>query len=104
MRFMTIITTQFQAPPEQFPALMEGFNGWWQRYQGKWESAGFFAEGGGGGGICTVADADEFHQMMLEWPLAPFSKIEAHAMVDMDVALGQWQATLAVMAGGPTDE
>jgi hypothetical protein len=97
MRFMVVITSQFPLPPEQLPVLMAGFADWWNRYRDRWESAGFFASTNGGGGICNVADADEFHQMFLEWPLTPFSHIEAHALVDMDVALGQWQAAIAAM-------
>ena len=97
MRFMFITHLRHPVPPELMPSLMEGFAAWWERYRDRWEGAGFFAEGNGGGGICEVADEVEFHQMILEWPLTPFSETEAHALVDMDTSLSQWQELLAQM-------
>lgn len=94
MRFMAVITNQFPLPPEMVPTLVEGFVSWWNQYRDKWESAGFFAGGSGGGGICNVADAAELHQMMNEWPFTPYSHIDIYALVDMDVALRQWQDLL----------
>jgi muconolactone delta-isomerase len=94
MRFMLIISNQFPVPPEMVPSLVERFVSWWNQYRDKWESAGFFAGGTGGGGICNVVDAAELHRMMNEWPLIPFSQIDVHPLVDMDIALRQWQDLL----------
>jgi hypothetical protein len=100
MRFMFIAHPQTPPPLEQFPALMDGFAAWWERYRDRFESAGFFAGGNGGGGICDVTDAAEFHRMVVEWPLTPFSTTEGYPLVDMDTALSQWRDLLASMQGG----
>ena len=99
MRFLFISRPQFPVPPDQLPALVEGFVAWWERYRDRWEGAGFFPDGSGGGGICNVADEVELHQMVLEWPFTEFSRNEAYPLVDVDTALGQWQALIA-QAGG----
>jgi|SRR5688572_13268738 hypothetical protein len=98
MRFMVVIRPQFSIPPEMLPAMVEGFRAWWDRYQDRWEAAGFYAGQPGGGGICQVADEVEFHRMIMEWPFTPFSEIESHALVDVDIALTQWQEILAAVA------
>jgi hypothetical protein len=95
MRFMIAIESQYPVPQEMLPTLVEGFVAWWDRYRDRWEAAGFYAGGQGGGGICNCADTAEFNAMMQEWPFAPFSRFEVHALVDMDTALNQWQATIA---------
>src|SRR5690349_9097783 len=79
MRFLMIARPQMLIPPEMLPQLLDGFGGWWERYRDKWDG-GFFAGGGGGGGICTVADETEFNRMMMEWPLAAFSDIDARPL------------------------
>jgi len=97
MRFMLVIHPQFPLPPEHVGTLVDGFTAWWNRYRDRFDSAGFFAGGSGGGGICNVADPAELQQMMMEWPLTPFSQIESYALVDMDTALDQWRAMVASM-------
>ncbi len=103
MRFMLIVHPLFPIPPDLLPVLIDGFTAWWAQYQERWEAAGFFAGGAGGGGICRVGDAAEFHRMMLEWPFTPFSRIETHALVDMDTALSQWQGMIAAMGQAPNN-
>jgi hypothetical protein len=98
MRFMLVITNQFPLPLDNLPQMVEGFASWWDHYRDKWESAGFFAGGGGGGGICNVSDAAELDRMMLEWPLSPYSHVDAYALVDVDTALDQWKAVAAASA------
>lgn len=100
MRFMMVCRPQFPLPPDMLPALVDGFAAWWDRYKDRWESAGFFAGEGGGGGICRVADEAEFHRMMMEWPLTAFSQIDSRALIDMDDALKQWQDMVAAMGLG----
>jgi hypothetical protein len=100
MRFLFITRPQFPVPPEQVPALIDGFVAWWDRYRDRWQGVGFFVDSDGGGGVCEVADEAEFHQMILEWPFAQYSKNEGHVLLDMDTALSQWQALLAGSQGG----
>ena len=97
MRFMIAIEPQFPIPPEMMPSLIDSFVSWWDRYRNRWEAAGFYAGGDGGGGICNCADAAEFHAMMQEWPFTPYSHFEVNALVDMDTALSQWKAAVASM-------
>lgn len=94
MRFMVVTHSQFPVPPDQAPAIMEGFAAWWERYRDRWQAAGFFVGGDGGGGICEVSSEAEFNQMMLEWPLNPYSKNEVYLLLDMDTALAQWQGSI----------
>lgn len=94
MRFMLVIRPQFPIAPDIFPALIEGFVEWWDRYRGSFESAGFFAGGSGGGGICNVADEIELNRMMLEWPFSQFNHIDVYPLLDMDVALDQWRTMM----------
>lgn len=94
MRFMLVIRPLFPIEPDVFPALIEGFVDWWDRYRDRWESAGFFAGGTGGGGICQVEDEAELNRMMLEWPFSQFSHIDVHPLLDMDVALDQWRTIM----------
>ncbi len=100
MRFMFLARPQLALPPEMVPQIVEGFASWWDRYRDRWETGGFFAGGGGGVAICNVADEVEFHRMILEWPLTPYTQIETRALVDVDAALTQWREVLAGMAMG----
>lgn len=100
MRILVIARPQFPIPPEQFPALMDGFAAWRERYRDKMEVFEFFAGGGGGFGIVSVRDEAELNQMMLEWPFTPFSDMELRPTLNGDVALQQWREALAAMGGG----
>jgi hypothetical protein len=98
MRFMVIARPMAPLPPEMAPALLQGFSAWWKKYADRWRG-GFFAGGGGGGGVCDMTDEIEFNQMMMEWPLTPFSNLECNVMIDVDTALGQWQTAFSAMMG-----
>jgi hypothetical protein len=100
MRFMMVARSQYPVPPDLLPTLVDGFQAWWERYRDRWEAAGFFAGVNGGGGICQVADETEFNRMMMEWPLAPFSEIDSHPLVEIDTALTQWKEIIAAMSSG----
>lgn len=102
MRFMLVITPKFPITPQEMPPLIEGFVAWWDRYRDRWESAGFFAGGNGGGGICNVDDAAALDRMMLEWPFSLYSHMDVYALVDMDTALRQWQDLIAQQGPNPT--
>ncbi len=101
MRVMVLAHPQFPIPPDQLPTMIQAFSDWWGRHKGTtFEAAYFFAGGGGGFGIANVADEAALHQVMLEWPFTPFSRLEVRPLVDVETALGQWQAALQAM-GGP---
>ncbi len=57
-----------------------------------------------GGAIINVPDEVTLNQMMVEWPLSPFSQITIEPIVDGDVAIQQYigamQAMQAAMQGG----
>jgi hypothetical protein len=95
MRFMIVIRTKFLVPSEVLLSLANGFVSWWDRYRDRWVAAGFYPGGNGGGGVCEVADEVELHTMIQEWPFTPFSEIDIYPLVDMDLALEQWQAMIA---------
>ncbi|MBI4495032.1 MAG: hypothetical protein HY690_19840 [Chloroflexi bacterium] len=100
MRVLVTATPKFPIPPEQMPALMQGFVRWRERYRSRMEAFYFFAGGNGGGGIVTIPDEAALSQMMLEWPFSMFSDLVIQPIIDGDVALKQWQAALQAMAGG----
>lgn len=99
MRILVYARPRFPIPPEQLPAVMQGFADWRARHKDRMEVFEFFAGGGGGFGIVNVADEAALNQMMLEWPLLPFSDVEYRPIINGDVALQQWQSALAAMQG-----
>ena len=99
MRFLFVTHPLFPVPPERVPGLIDDFAAWWDRYRDRWDAAGFFAGGSGGGGVCNVSDETEFYRMMLEWPFAPYSRNETYAIVDTDTALAGWRASLDATPG-----
>jgi len=99
IRVLILARPQFPFPPEQLPALIQGFQDWWQRHGSTFEAAYFFAGGPGGFGIANVSDEAELNQVMLEWPFTPFSDIEVRPLLDVETALQQWQAAVQAMSG-----
>ncbi|MBI3979924.1 MAG: hypothetical protein HY331_17255 [Chloroflexi bacterium] len=91
MRIMVLAHPKFPIPPEQMPAIMQGFADWRARHRERMEAFEFFAGGGGGFGIVNVRDEATLNQMMLEWPLLPFSELEIRPVISGDTALQQWQ-------------
>ena len=99
MRTVVIVRPQFPVPPDQLPTLFDGFADWRERYRDSMESFEFFAGGGGGFGVFNVPDEATLNQIMVEYPLLPFSEVEVHPLVDGDTALDQWRQTLQQMMG-----
>src|SRR5215208_3487301 len=99
MRVFVLVEPKFFVSPDMFPSLLEGFADWRERYRDRMESFEFFAGGGGGFGVVNVADEATLNQMMVEYPLLPFSEVEVHPLVDGDTALNQWRQTLQQMGG-----
>jgi hypothetical protein len=87
MRILILARPKFYTPVEQFLPLMQGFTAWREQYRSKMETFFFFAGASGGGGIVNVENELELAWMMTEWPLTPFSEIEAIPIIDGDEAL-----------------
>ena len=99
MRAMVLIRPQSPPPLDLLPTLFDGFAAWRARHRDSMESFEFFAGGGGGFGVVNVADEATLNQIMVEYPLLPFSEVEVHPLVDGDTALDQWRQTLQQMMG-----
>ena len=99
MRFLVVAEPRFQIPMEMLPAVMGGFAAWWEQNKSSWESAGFFAGREGGCGICKVKDEMAFHQMMMTWPLAPFSDVKTHALIDVSDGIAFANEMISQMGG-----
>lgn len=98
MRVLLVARSKFPFPPEHLPALFQGFTAWRAQYKDRMEGFYFFAGENGGCGILNVPDEAFLNRMMLEWPLAPFSDVQMHPLVDGDVALQQWNEAIQSMA------
>ena len=98
MRIVVISRPRFPVPPDQLPALIQGFAAWRERYRSISESFEFFAGGGGGFGVVNVPDEATLNQMMIEYPFGPSSELEIRPVLDGDKALAQWQAAMQAMA------
>jgi hypothetical protein len=96
MKFLVVATPKFLAPPEMIPALIDGAEGWQQRYEDKFEAFGLFP-GGGGFAIANVSDEAELHRMIVEMPFSPFSDHEIRPIVDPATGWRQAREALAAM-------
>ena len=101
MRMFVMAEPQFPIPPEQFPALAEGFAAWTERYRGQMELFEFFAGGGGGFGVVNVPDEKTLTQMLLEYPFAIYSELDVRPILDGDTALALWRQGMQQLAGTP---
>jgi len=99
MRIVVISRPKFPVPPDQFPALLQAFGAWRERYRSMMESFEFFVGGGGGFGVANVPDEATLNQMMIEYPFTVFNDNEVRPVLDGDKALAQWQAAMQAMAG-----
>jgi hypothetical protein len=97
MKVLITVNAKHPVPPEMMPGLIQGFIDWRARYRSQMESFYFWAGGGGGGGIINAADEASLHRMMLEFPFAFFSDINAQPIVEGDVALQNFQAAVQMM-------
>lgn len=85
------------APPEAFVGLLEAFKGWRDRWRSKMEIFEFFADGNGGWAVVNTTDEVELSQLMMEYPLAPFSVISSHLTIDGDEAMSRLMETAGQM-------
>ncbi len=100
MRALVIARQKMPPPVEMLPALVQGFHAWRDKYRDKLESFSFFVSSTGGFAILNAEDENEAYQILLEWPLTPFSEIEVLPFVDGDHALSRWSAQMEGMAAG----
>jgi len=100
VRALIVSRPQFPFPREEFPAIMQAFAGWRERYRPVMETFEFFVSGAGGCGIVDAPDDATLARMMMEYPWAPYSSVEVHPLIDGDTALGMWQELIDQMAGG----
>ncbi len=84
-------------PPDQLPMLLEAFAQWRERWQERMELFEFWAGRQGGFAVLNVADESELSQMMFEFPLNPFTTIDARPIVDGDDALQRLTQTVQEM-------
>ena len=97
MRYLVVTTLRFSLPPEMAMGLFDALSKWAKRYKeaGKFEQIWSFAGLQGGGGILNVDSLDELDQIMIEFPLGPFSKVEMHGLVDLDESLDRTKKAMA---------
>lgn len=100
MPVLVVSRPKFQAPMEQFPAMMEAFAGWRERHRPLMDGFYFFADGGGGCGILNTSDPETVAQMFLEYPWGLYSETRLELIVDGDTMLARWREMLKQMAGG----
>jgi muconolactone delta-isomerase len=99
MQFL-VITRQTSAPPLELSLpLMQAMEGWVaeQRASGRVKSMWAFAGAPGGGGLVEVSSHEELDELMIGFPLAPWSSIEVLAVSDLDHNLKATQAMLQRM-------
>ena len=99
MRVLILVKDKFPIPPEQFPALLDAFADWRDRYRDSMESFEFFAGSSGGFAILNVPDERTLNRLMTEYPFFLFSEISVHPILDGDVALRQVRETIQQMLG-----
>jgi hypothetical protein len=100
VRVLVLVRSRYPVPPDQFPAMVEGFVAWRDRYRSIMESFEFFAGSDGGFGVVNAPDEAALNQMMLEFPFGLVSKVDIYPVIDGDVALGQLRQAMQAMAGG----
>ena len=103
MRYLIIAQNRTPLPPEMALGILGAVSAWSEGYvaAGKIEQTWGFAGLQAGGGILNVASAEELDEVMAQFPLAPFSKVEIFGLVDLGPALERGkQAITAMFAAG----
>jgi len=97
MRVCILVDPNIPPPPDMMLKFLQGFAGWREKWRAKMPVFEFWAGRGGGMGIVDVANEAELSQMMMEFPFAPFSHIEARPICNGDDALKRMTATMQEM-------
>lgn len=100
MRALILARAKHPFPMEMAPMLAQGFTAWRDQYRDQLEYFAWFTSGNGGCAIANVADETELFQIMVSWPLTPFSDVETHVLVDGDEALSFWSNMIQSAAAG----
>jgi muconolactone delta-isomerase len=89
MRFLVTTEEKYQMDPEMGPRLLEAMMSWADNYRqkGKLDDVWSFAGWRGGGGILNVTSLEELDQVMGEFPLAPYYKINVYPITDLQKSL-----------------
>jgi hypothetical protein len=100
MRALILARTRNPVPMELAGMMAEGFKQWRNQHRDWLEYFAWFTSGNGGCAIANVANETELFQMMVSWPLQPFSEVETHTLVDGDEALAFWAEMIHSMSSG----
>jgi hypothetical protein len=100
MRALILARQRTPAPMEYATMLAQGFKDWRQQHRDQLENFSWFTSGNGGCAIANVANETELFQMMVSWPLTPYSDVETHVLVDGDEALTFWADMIESSADG----
>lgn len=98
MRALVFARQRTPTPLESAPMLAEGFKEWREQHRDRLEVFGWFTSGNGGCAIVNVANETELFQMMVTWPLTPYSDLDTYVLVDGDEALPYWSDMIQNMA------
>jgi len=100
MRFLVVVRSKHRVDRANFPALVEAFAAWREKYRSVSESFEAFVGGKGGYGLVDVDDVESLHQMLLEYPFGPTSDFETYPIVDGDKAIAMLRELAKALAGG----
>ena len=99
MRFLIVTKSNSPIPPEMALPLFEATSAWAQQHtaSGKMEQTWSFAGLAGGGGILNVASPEELDEIMISFPLSPFSTTEVYSLVDLEPSLQRVRNAIQAM-------
>lgn len=97
MRALLISRPKHPVAREDFPAFIEAFAAWRERYRPLMESFLFFASGAGGGGVVNAPDEATLARMMAEYPFGPYSDTDIYPVIDGDAGIAMWREVLRQM-------
>jgi muconolactone delta-isomerase len=95
MRFLVVSHIKHPMPPNA--ELLDAMAAWVDQHlqDGKMEQAWNFAGLAGGGGILNVASLEELDEVMIGFPLGPFSQVDIYGLTDLHASLDRIKAKMA---------
>ena len=104
MRFLVTSKPVRPIPPDVAPALIEAMTAWANRYteNGTLEVVWSLAGRSGGGGICNVDWLEDLDALMAEYPLGPFSDVDALRIVELQGSLARLKSVVQAAAARQT--
>ncbi len=93
MRFLVLTFTNQMMPPETAAQATGATIEWINKYREKGIMKDVFSLGGinGGGGILDVDTPEQLDEIMIEFPMNPFSEIKIYPLSDVKHALKHMQ-------------